>query len=277
LVITADHVRFTPMSPSDGQVVTITVTVLNQGQLNANRVEVRVVDVTGNITVPVGAIQVINGISAGGAGMIQVPYDTTGKEGDRTIRVIVDPANLIPETSETDNQADATLTVGPPSSNPGVLPNLTITNTDITISPTMPTAGDVVTLTIHVHNNGAGDASSVMVRVMDVTETPVQVGDDVTIPTITAGSTMTATILYDTTDKSGSRKLTVSADPNNTITESNENDNTGSVTISLGGSTASIRPAQSQLEPVGAGTADPRQTPSPEVSIEVAKGLDPRK
>jgi len=278
LVVTADHVRFTPMAPSDGQVVTITVTVLNQGQLNANRVEVRVLDVTGNMTVPVGTLQVINGITAGGAGIVQVAYDTTGKEGDHTIRVVVDPSNLVPETSETDNQVDVPLTVAPPSTNPGVLPNLTITNTDVTISPTMPSAGDVVTLTIHVHNDGAADASSVMVRVMDVTETPVQVGDDVTIPAIVAGSSMTATILYDTTGKSGSRMLTISADPNNTITESNENDNTATTTIPLGsGGTASLPPAQSQLGSLRAGGVDPHQPPSTDVSIQVATGLDPRK
>jgi hypothetical protein len=45
---------------------------------------------------------------------------------------------------------------------------------------------------------------------------------------------MTATLLYDTTDKQGSRSLTVSADPDNSITESNENDNTVTVTIPIG-------------------------------------------
>jgi hypothetical protein len=149
----------------------------------------------------------------------------------------------------------------------------------------------MVTLTIVVRNDGGGDASSVVVRAMDVTETPVQVGDDVTIPTIAAGGSMTVTLVYDTTDKQGSRSLTVSADPDNTITESNENDNTATVTIPIGegtpesatsgqssGDESAAAPAQpGEDDEASVDTLDPRQElPTGELNIEVAEDLNLR-
>jgi subtilase family serine protease len=292
LVVEENNVRFSPVTPSDGQVVTITVTVLNDGQRNANRVEVQVMDVSNGTPTPIGEIQTIGGISAGGSGIVQVPYDTTGKEGDRKIQVVVDPANLIAETNEEDNQTEATLTVKPPSDDPSVTPNLVMTSSSVTFTPTQPAPGTMVTLTIRVRNDGAVDASNVVVRVMDVTETPTQVGDDVTIPTIAAGETMTATLVYDTTDKQGSRSLTVSADPDNTITESNENDNTATVTIPIDGENGETPTAgQSAGTPVAttaptsivpeneasSDLVDPRQEPpTPGLSVELAEDLNLR-
>jgi subtilase family serine protease len=234
LVVDEEKVRFNPMAPSDGQAVTITVSVLNDGQRNANRVEVQVMDVTSGTATPIGDIQTIGSIASGGSGVVELPYDTTGKAGERTIQVVVDPANLIAEINEEDNQVETTLTVTPPSDNPGVQPNLVITSSSVVLTPTQPLPGALVTMTISVTNSGTGNASGVVVRVMDVTETPVQVGDDVTIATIAAGKSMSVTLPYDTTGKTGNRMLTVSADPDNSITESNENDNTTTVTIPLG-------------------------------------------
>jgi subtilase family serine protease len=250
--------------------------VLNQGQRNANRVEVQVLEVSNGISVPVGSVQTIGSIASGGSGSVQVPYDTTGKEGDHTILVVVDPANLIAELNEADNQAETTLTVSPPSNNPTVEPNLVMTSSSVIFTPTSPLPGQVVTLTINVHNDGASDATGVVVRVMDVTESPVQVGDDVTIPTVAAGQTMSVTLSYDTTDKTGSRSLTVSADPDNKITESNENDNTTTVTIPLASSTAlssSMTGGRGTTIPV----VDPNQEPqTSELKIEMAEDLDKR-
>lgn len=293
LMIAANNVRFSPVAPSDGQVVTITVTVLNEGQRNANRVEVQVMDTTNGTPTPIGDIQVIGGISSGGSGVAQVTYDTAGKEGERKIQVVVDPANLIAETDETDNQVEVPLTVGPPADDPSKLPNLVMNSTSVVISPTTPAPGDIVTLTIDVRNDGGVDATGVVVRVMDVTDsTPVQVGDDITIPTIAAGTSMSATISYDTTGKEGERSLTVSADPDNAITESNENDNTATVKIVIG--TGSGQPAQStstgegvpaepaataepEEETTGLNQVDPRlEPPAPGLSAEIAEDLNRR-
>ncbi len=261
LVVSEKSVRFSPVMPSDGQLVTITVTVLNDGQRNASRVEVQVMDVTNETPTPIGELQIIGGISSGGSGIVQVTYDTTGKEGDRKIQVVVDPADLIAETNEEDNQIEATLTVKEPSDDPSLLPNLVMSSTSVIVTPTLPIPGDMVTMTINVYNGGAVDASSVVVRVIDVTETPVQVGDDVIISSIAASGTMSVTLVYDTTDKTGSRSLTVSADPDNSITESNENDNTATVTIPIAassGTSSAVESGNSESP-----SADPAQPGDP--------------
>jgi subtilase family serine protease/subtilisin family serine protease len=261
LVVSENNVRFSPVSPSAGQIVTITVTVLNEGQRNANRVEVQVLDVTNGISVPVGSIQIIGGISSGGSGMAQVLYDTTGLEGERTIQVVVDPANLIVEGAEDDNQVEMSLTVSPPVEEPGVQPNLVMTSSSVVFTPTTPIPGDIVTLTVSVYNNGKSAANGVVVRVMDVTGgTPTQVGDDVIIPSIAVSESMSVTLPYDTTGmEEGNRTLTASADPDNVITESNENDNTSTVTIPLGTGGGEPTTTPEPTEP-GEPTASPEPT-----------------
>ena len=283
LVVSENSVRFSPVAPSDGQIVTVTVTVLNDGQRNANRVEVQVLDVSNGTPVPIGEIQVIGGIQPGGSGVAQVLYDTTGKEGDRKIQVVVDPAKLIAETNEEDNQVETTLTVNPPADTPSVQPNLVMTSSSVIFTPTLPTPGDAVTMTINVHNDGASDASGVVVRVMDITGTPVQVGDDVILPSVAAGQTMSATVIYTIGDEPGSRTLTVSADPDNTIVESNENDNTTTVTIPIAamsgtagggfvGDDAGVEPSSS-TELV----QNPRLEPAdPTLNVELAEDLNRR-
>lgn len=287
LVVRANNVRFTPASPSDGTPVTITVTILNEGQRNANRVEVQVQDVTNGTPVPVGEIQIIGGIPTGGSGLAQFVYDTTGKEGERTLQVVVDPANLIAETDETDNQVEAKLTIAPPAT-PGELPNLVLTGSSVVYTPTAPMPGDAVTLTIAVRNSGQGDASGVVVRVVDGTdETPVQVGDDVTVPTLAAGETATATVTYATPEISGSRRLTVTVDPSNTISETSEFDNSAVIIIpvSEGGGDTPGEGTPGEGAP-GEGTptepgnptdpSDPEQTPEPGASTNSSQGVDPR-
>jgi subtilase family serine protease len=218
---------------------------------------VQVTDTTNGTPVPIGTIQVIGGIASGDSGTVQVAYDTTGKEGERTIQVAVDPANLIAENNEEDNEASATLTIGPPSDDPSIVPNLVMASSSVSFTPTQPAPGTIVSMTIIVRNDGAVDANAVVVRVMDVTETPTQVGDDVILPIIAAGQSMTATMLYDTTDKEGSQSLTVSADPDNTITESNENDNTASVTIPVGGEPGEPGEPPTGEPPTGEPTGEP--------------------
>ena len=292
LVLGENSVRFSPASPSDGQVVTVTVTVLNEGQRNASRVEVQVMDVSNGTPTPVGDIQIIGGISSGGSGVVQVTYDTTGKQGDRKLQVVVDPANLIAETNEEDNQTEATLTVKEPSDDPSMLPNLVMTSSSVIVTPTLALPGDIVTMTISVYNGGAVAASGVAVRVMDVTGTPVQVGDDIIIPSIAAGGTQSVTMPYNTGDQPGSKTLTVSADPDNSITESNENDNTSTVTIPIAASSGTALSGQSSngtipvAEPAqmvaptegdrSATVNTPEVPPSSELGVEMAEDLNLR-
>ena len=158
------------------------------------------------------------------------------RTGDRLIQVTADPANLISETDEDDNEVEVKLTVAPPSSGAGRTAQPVAHQQQRGHLAHQPTPGDMVTLTITVANTGEGDANGVVVRVTDTTggdDEPV--GDDITIPSIAAGEVYTVEVAYDTTGKTGSRTLKVEADPDDTIKETSETDNSTTVTIPLGG------------------------------------------
>ncbi len=86
---------------------------------------------------PIGLkAQTVERIDAGQSATAQVVYDTTGKSGERRIRVVADPHQTIVETSEADNEAAAAVMVAPPP-----LPNLVALETNIGFNPAAPKAG----------------------------------------------------------------------------------------------------------------------------------------
>lgn len=250
LVMNADNIKFSPASPTEGTPVTITATILNDGLLKSGKLEVQFFDATnGGTPTPIGTAQTIPDIAPGASETVQVAYDTTGKVGDRTIQVVVDPNNLVTETDETDNEADATLTVTPPSEEPppDMQANLVITTTAISFVPPAPQPGDPVSITVAVSNTGEAAASSVVIRFLDVTTGSVQIGSDQTIPSLAAGAGTTVTVSFDTTGKSGAQMIKVVADPDNAITESNEDDNEATASLPVGDSTAEQTPRPNLL------------------------------
>ncbi len=125
------------------------------------------------------------------------------------------------ESDESDNRAAQTLTVTPP-----IIANLMLAAKDLVFNPLLPIAGDTVTMTLTVHNDGTGDANEVLVQLFDVTAgEPEAVGNEQTIPTIAAGGSAVISTTFDTTDKSGERRIQVVLDPANSVEESNEEDN----------------------------------------------------
>ena len=239
LVVEAGNISFSPSSPTAGDLVTVTVVVKNDGPVNAGKVEVRFLDASNGTPAPIGDLQVIPSIPSGSSGTVYVVYDTSGKEGERTIRVVADPNNLIAETDETDNQADATLTVAPPGAPPSDEPNLVVTSSAISFEPASPQAGDAVTISVVVTNSGEASASSVVVRFEDDSgDSPVAIGEDQNISFISAGSNGKASVVLDTTGMSGQIAIKVTADPDDTIKESNENDNSATKVLELGGTSA---------------------------------------
>ncbi|HET8595448.1 MAG TPA: CARDB domain-containing protein [Intrasporangium sp.] len=84
----------------------LTVTVKNAGTADATGVVVELFDGTTSLgnTAPVD-------LAAGATAVVTKVWDTRGINGERTIKAIVDPANLIAETVETDNTLTRTITV----------------------------------------------------------------------------------------------------------------------------------------------------------------------
>jgi subtilase family serine protease/subtilisin family serine protease len=236
LVLQETNIGINPAAPNAGDMVTVVATVLNTGDSEARQVVVQFFDATpatGGGTsspVPIGASQVISAIAPGGSATVQVLYDTTNRPGDRRIQVMVDSANLIPESNETDNMARKTLRVAPPA-----IANLNIQAANIGFDPPQPAPGAQVTIIATVLNDGSAPANEVLVQFMDMTNstTPIPIGQPQVISTIPAGGSATAQVTYDTTGLLGDRKIQVVVDPNNLVRESRETDNSIQKTVSL--------------------------------------------
>ena len=229
LTVDATNIGFNPATPTSGDEVLIQATILNNGTADAVDVLVQFVDATSSAAVPIDQQQSIDLIPAGGSGVAQVVYNTTGRSGDRKIEVIADPHNFLPELKETDNEAKSTLAVAPLSA-----PNLVVQSGNIGFSIDAPVEGDVVTINATILNKGTADASEVMVQFIDATDgRTMPIGSRQVIGVIEAGSSGAAQVTYDTTDLVGTRQLQVVVDPNNFVHELDETDNEGKTTLKV--------------------------------------------
>ncbi|MCB0104260.1 MAG: S8 family serine peptidase, partial [Caldilineaceae bacterium] len=229
LVVQSNNIGFDPPIPAEGDGVSVTVTILNAGVIDANDVLVQFVDVTDGSLTPIGAKQTLPRIDAGTSATAQVTYATTGKEGARKIQVLVDPHTVIPESNEGDNSAIQTLTVMPAPA-----PNLVVQAANVGFSPSTPTEGETVNVRATVLNTGNAEASDVQVQFIDATSngtTPID--SNQVIESIPPGGSAVAEITYSTTGKVGDRKIQVIADRNNLIIEQNESDNSATATLEV--------------------------------------------
>lgn len=232
LVISESDIAFDPSSPVVGESVKVTVTVANNGTADAVDVVVSLSDLSGGGTI--GQPVTIAGIPVGESGSAEFTYDTTDKAGDRRIQAAADPNNAITESNEENNRATKVLKVRTPEEEPPAQPNLVVTAGNIEFDPASPSAGDTVTITLRLRNDGTEDATDPLVRFEDATgDEPELIGDVTITGTLAAGSSGEAVIFYDTTGKEGTLTIRVTADPDGAIEESNEEDNQASKTLTL--------------------------------------------
>ena len=241
LVITESDFAFDPTSPVAGDAVKVTLTVANNGTADATDVVVRLADLSDGAPTPIGQPVTIASIPMGGSATAEFSYDTTGKAGDRRIQAVADPANDIAESDEENNQAAKALKVRSPEEKLPEAPNLVVTASDISFDPASPAAGDAVTITLRLRNDGTGDVTAPLVRFEDATgDTPELIGDVTISGTIAAGSSGEAVIVFDSTGKEGERTIRVTADPDGAIEESNEEDNQASKPLTVGAAASAL-------------------------------------
>ncbi len=97
----------------------IAATITNEGDADSGRVAVRFVDVTSTGVIPIGSPQPITFLAAGESSQVQIEYDLDVSVGDHQIQVVVDPANVIYESDESDHLAErAIFLLGPPEPEP---------------------------------------------------------------------------------------------------------------------------------------------------------------
>lgn len=134
--------------------------------------------------------------------------------------------NVIPETRESDNEAQATLSVTPPPA-----PNLVVQAETVGLHPATPSVGEEVTLRAVVFNKGTSEAKpraadEVLVLFVDATGGElIPIGPPQTLSSLAPGTSTVIQIAYDTMGKVGERLIQVILDPDNVLLESDKSDN----------------------------------------------------
>lgn len=215
--LSVTELTHSPESPFEGQEVTLTATVANHGNTAAEDVTLRFM---------------VDGLRLGGDKTIATlgPGDTTtitsdaweSTEGEHDASATADPGDEIEETDEANNTATHTFTVAPDE------PDLVVS--DITTDPAEPEAGQNVTLTATVENQGhtAAGNSTLIFRVNGT-----QLGDAVNVSELAPGDSVQVTSV-NWTASNGSHELAAEADAGDTVTEADETNNQRTETLAVG-------------------------------------------
>ncbi|MBM4136118.1 MAG: hypothetical protein FJ241_04720 [Nitrospira sp.] len=227
LSITSDDITFTPQVPITGQSVTITATVRNIGETGAGNVTIDFYDgdpSAGGILIGNALVQ-----SIGAGSFAGVQLTTEFITGSHNIYVVLDRDNSIAESNEANNTATKVLHVG------GGFTELSINRNDITFNPAYPVEGDPVLINAAVHNEGNGEVNDVLVRFYlgDPDSGGIQIGSDITIPSISARNVEIVNTTWDSTGHAGNNNIYVKVDPLNIIPEVNELNNKALKTLKV--------------------------------------------
>jgi len=195
-------VTWTPQNPSRNEVVTFTATIKNQGSGRADSCHLGYyID---NLYV---AAIAVNALEAGA--LCNVIFTWTALPDAHDLKLVIDYYNKIAESDETNNEYTASLST--------VAPDLIIK--DISWTPQAAGVGDVVTFTVIIKNQGGGKAPAS--RVAYYISGTYQ--GYLAIPLLDIGAEVTRTFAW--TAEYGSITVTVAADCDNIISESNEANN----------------------------------------------------
>ena len=203
-----ESIIWSPESPSEGDTVTFSVTIKNQGNGRAS---------------PSRVDFYIDGSSRGSQEVPEINAGATATKtftwvaqaGPHAIKTVADGINYITESDETNNEK--TITFSP------VPPDLIVET--ITWSPAIPAKGDMVTFTVTVKNQGSGRAGSFHVALYIGS---YQFSD--VVNSIDAGAADNATFIWSA--RAGSYNIKAIADSSDKVLESNETNNEKTVTLS---------------------------------------------
>jgi len=236
--LTIEKIAWFPVEPDTGDDVMFTVTIKNRGNQTAGSCYI-----TYYIDGSAKGNHYLYDIASGAS--VTKSFTWNMQASSHTFKAIIDEAGVMIESNETNNEKSVFLPA----------PNLTIES--ITCSDDYPAAGTTLTLTVKTLNTGGGSAAGVRITayIDDVSLTVLNTG------TINADSAVENVFTWSAV--SGKHTLRVTADAGNTITESDESDNTKEVIIfvPLPSSTASSEPPGSEAAPP-ANTAEPAVTPT---------------
>lgn len=230
LVVT--DISWSPASPSAGNAVTFSATIKNQGT------GAKAAGVINGVSFLVDGTQVswsdnnTTSIAAGASITVTANGGPSGSTwaattGSHTVTAWVDDVNRIAESNESNNQYSETLTTGGAPTQPDLIV------TDITYTPASPAAGNAVTFSAVVRNQGtAAGTAGILAFKVDGTQVATSANSTTSIAT---GATLTITATGTWTATSGTHTLDALVDNSNTTVESNESNNSYSEGLTIGG------------------------------------------
>jgi subtilase family serine protease/flagellar hook assembly protein FlgD len=216
-------------SPVDmGHNVTITAKIANRGTSDAFNVPVRFfID---DPAAPLDIATVTVDVPAGGSVTKTVTWKTSRAGTGMPLTVVADPLNAFTETDKGNNRAAVTVTVNTPPS----LPNLVVSYQDMVITPNPANERGGMRIAVTVRNEGYAVAASVKVKVYKGVPNydGVLLGSQ-TISTLGAGESRQVAIDWPFIAESGDKVIFAQVDPDNTIAETAEDDNSAFTTLTV--------------------------------------------
>ena len=198
-------VSITPSTeqPSKDDHVTFTVSFTNQGGSVAHTSFIAFsVDGRNVLTRDIGVVE---------PGQTKTEeFDWVADYGTHTFRFQVDANGQVPESDETNNISEISLST--------LIPDLKLG--ELTLSPKIPYEGDSVTFSVMVVNNGTGDSVASLIRpVVNNQQQPAFF-----VPAISSGANTTVSFSYVVSP--GPLNIQFTVDPENAVIESDETNNT---------------------------------------------------
>lgn len=239
--LTIESVTPDPGIAKQGDTVSITVVVGNQGNKDVASSDVKLV-IGGEVV----GTKVAEVIPAGGSTTITFTYTVPDDTPAGTLDIVatVDPANEIKESNETNNTGTSSMQVE------ARLPDLTVVS--VTPDPGVAQPGDTVKITVVVGNDGDRDVTSSEVALVIGGE----LVDTLPVENLPADGTTTIVFEYTIPDSmpEGTLNIVATVDPMNNIPEKDETNNigTGSMKVEVKLSDLTIHavtPNPSTVEP----------------------------
>ncbi|RLF14010.1 MAG: hypothetical protein DRJ97_07025, partial [Thermoprotei archaeon] len=212
--LTVTSVEAEPGKPMAGSTVTVKATVKNIGNVKAANVKVALT---------------VDGVAVDTATIAELAPDFSAEvaftwkpsvEGTYTVKVVVDPDNVVEEISEENNVLSTTVTV---YAIPPALPDLTV---EFTKLPSEPVAGESYTVEVKVSNIGEREAGAFKVRL----EVDGKVIGEEVVEVLAAGASKTVEFTW-TPEAEGTYTLKATVDPENAVAESNEANNVATASV----------------------------------------------
>jgi len=220
LYIGSSDISFTPSNPSVNEQVRISALVHNAGSEIATT-QVRFYNATPSTPGASVIGQDIIVVPAGSSATANVTW-TPESAGTYNIFVSVDPNNQIEETNELNNNATKSISVSSQQ-----LADFGISSSDITFTPSNPSAGQVVSMSATVHNSGGKSASATVEffnGTPNIDDSNLLGTDSVSV---SPGGSDVASISW-TPSSEGTYNIFVFVDRQNNVDETNELNNSAS-------------------------------------------------